>query len=431
MSVKINSLQAENVKRIRAVKLEPTANGLTIIGGRNNQGKTSVLDSIAWALGGNKFRPSQPARDGSVIPPKLHLELSNGLIVERAGKNGSLKVVDPNGQKAGQQLLDEFVEYLALDLPRFMEASTKEKADILLKIIGIGDQLIEMSTKESQLYNRRLEIGRIADQKAKHAKELPFYSDAPAELISPSDLIREQQEILARNGENQRKRMHAEKLEHQAAAFQTQVDDLTSRLSAAKAQLAEAMRDLEIARMSAEDLQDESTEELEQNIRDIEAINTKVRSNLNKEHAEDEAAEYRKQYDTLTSEIEKLREDRRALLNGADMPLPGLSVEDGALIYQGQQWDNMSGSDQLRVATAIVRRLNPECGFVLLDKLEQMDLDTLREFGAWLESEGLQAIATRVSTGDECSIIIEDGYVQGMEIPKAEPLRKTWKKGEF
>lgn len=113
------------------------------------------------------------------------------------------------------------------------------------------------------------------------------------------------------------------------------------------------------------------------------------------------------------------------------MPLPGLSVENGELIYQGQQWDNMSGSDQLRVATAIVRRLNPNCGFVLLDKLEQMDLDTLREFGAWLESEGLQAIATRVSTGDECSIIIEDGYVQGMEIPKSEPLRKTWKKGEF
>ena len=431
MSVKINSLQAENVKRIRAIKLEPTANGLTIIGGRNNQGKTSVLDSIAWALGGNKFRPSQPARDGSTIPPKLHLELSNGLIVERAGKNGSLKVVDPNGQKAGQQLLDEFVEYLALDLPRFMEASTKEKADILLKIIGVGDRLIEMSTKESQLYNRRLEIGRIADQKAKYAKELPFFTDAPENMISPSELIRQQQEILARNSENQRKRMHAETLERQAAALQTQVDDLMSRLNVAKAELAETMRDLEIARTSAEDLQDESTEELEQNIRDIEVINTKVRSNLNKEHAEDEAAEYRKQYDALTSEIEKLREDRRALLNGADMPLPGLSVEDGTLIYQGQQWDNMSGSDQLRVATAIVRRLNPECGFVLLDKLEQMDLDTLREFGTWLESEGLQAIATRVSTGDECSIIIEDGYVQGMEIPKTEPPRKTWKKGEF
>ena len=54
----------------------------------------------------------------------------------------------------------------------------------------------------------------------------------------------------------------------------------------------------------------------------------------------------------------------------------------------------------------------PKCGFVLLDKLEQMDLNTLNEFGKWLEHEGLQAIATRVSTGDECSIIIEDGMVK-------------------
>jgi hypothetical protein len=72
----------------------------------------------------------------------------------------------------------------------------------------------------------------------------------------------------------------------------------------------------------------------------------------------------------------------------------------------------MSGAEQLIVSASIVRRLNPECGFVLLDKLEQLDLDTLNRFGEWLEKEGLQAIATRVSTGDECSIIIEDGIVQ-------------------
>lgn len=68
------------------------------------------------------------------------------------------------------------------------------------------------------------------------------------------------------------------------------------------------------------------------------------------------------------------------LLNGADLPLTGLGVEDGSLTYNGKHWQDMSGSDQLRVATAIVRRLNPDCGFVLLDKLEQMDLATLAEF---------------------------------------------------
>ena len=105
-------------------------------------------------------------------------------------------------------------------------------------------------------------------------------------------------------------------------------------------------------------------------------------------------------------------------------------MEDGELVYHGQKWDNMSGSEQLKVSTAIVRRLNPECGFVLLDKLEQMDLDTLHEFGQWLEQEGLQAIATRVSTGGECSLIIEDGYVAGQEHPAAEE-KKEWKAGVF
>ena len=102
MSMKINKLEIENVKRVRAVKIEPAANGLTIIGGDNGQGKTSVLDSIAWALGGESFRPSAPGREGSMVPPYLHVVLSNGLVVERKGKNSDLKVTDPSGEKAGQ-----------------------------------------------------------------------------------------------------------------------------------------------------------------------------------------------------------------------------------------------------------------------------------------------------------------------------------------
>ena len=66
----------------------------------------------------------------------------------------------------------------------------------------------------------------------------------------------------------------------------------------------------------------------------------------------------------------------------------------------------------------------------LLDKLEQMDRKTLQEFGEWLEAEGLQAIATRVSTGDECSIIIEDGYVVGQEHPE-EPQPKHGRQVHF
>jgi len=186
--------------------------------------------------------------------------------------------------------------------------------------------------------------------------------------------------------------------------------------------------DLEIARKSALDLHDESTEELEQNISNIEEINRKVRANLDKEKAEDDAKTYRDQYNSLTKDLEDVREKKAELLNAAELPLPELSVKEGELIYKGQKWDNMSGSDRLKVSTAIVRKLNPNCGFVLLDKLEQMDLATLAEFGSWLQAEGLQAIATRVSTGGECQIIIEDGKVKDAEEPLAP---KAWTKGAF
>ena len=167
---------------------------------------------------------------------------------------------------------------------------------------------------------------------------------------------------------------------------------------------------MDIARKDAQDLIDESTQEIEESIANIEQINLKVRANLDKDKAEEDAKGYREQYRELDLVIEGIRKQKRDLLTNADLPLPGLSVEDGELLYLGQRWDNMSGSQQLQVATAIVRKLKPECGFVLIDKLEQMDQLTLMEFGAWLEQEGLQAIATRVSTGEECSVIIQDGY---------------------
>lgn len=432
MSVTITALEAENVKRIKAVALTPAPTGLTLVGGNNNQGKTSVLDALAWALGGDRFRPNAAQRDGAVAPAHLKVTLSNGVIVERKGKNSTLTVTDPTGRRSGQQLLNAFIEPLALDLPRFMEASDKEKADILLRIIGIGTELHVRDLEIKSLYDKRTFTGQLAQQKKHFAEELIYYPEAPEEPVSASDLIHQQQEILARNGENQRKRNQLVQLTDLLERQKKVVADLEFQLSTEKQRLTTMQADVKIAQTSAENLRDESTAELEASIRSIEETNQKVRANLEKARAEDEAAQYASDYDKLTEAITQKRADRMALLNGADLPLPELSVEDGALTYKGKHWRDMSGSDQLRVAAAIVRRLNPDCGFVLLDKLEQMDMTTLTEFGRWLEAEHLQAIATRVSTGSECQIIIEDGMVKDAEPPVTEkPQPRSWTKGAF
>lgn len=436
--IKINKLEIENVKRVKAVRLKPSDTGLTIIGGNNNQGKTSVLDAITWALGGNRYKPSNATREGSVIPPNLKITMSNGLVVERKGKNSDLKVIDPRGEKAGQQLLDSFVEELALNLPKFMNQTSKEKATTLLQIIGVGDKLAELEGKEREVYNQRHAIGQIADQKEKYAKEQIYYPDIPDEIISASDLIKKQQEILAKNGQNQTHRRNLRELETNQLLDQEKYDQIAAKIEELlneKSKLGSSINtraeQIELAKKTVEELQDESTAELEASIENIEQTNEKIRANLSKEKAEEDAQEYRDQYSRLTTEITNLREQKRELLDNANLPLEGLSVEDGELIYKGFKWDSMSGADQLKVSTAIVRKLNPKCGFVLMDKLEQMDLDTLKDFGSWLEKEGLQVIATRVSKGDECSIIIEDGYVVGQENEEIEEEKPKWKAGEF
>lgn len=425
--MKIAKLELENVKRVRAVTLEPKLTGLTVIGGRNGQGKTSILDAIAWALGGEKFRPSSPSRDDSVLPPRLEVHLDNGIVVIREGKNSALKVIDPTGQRAGQQLLDQFVEKLALDLPRFMSAPPKEKAKILLQVIGMEREVAALDQAEDEAYNRRRAIGQIADQKQKYARELPEYPEAPEEAVSVSELIARQQEILRRNAENDQHRRNLQELKANQELLRSKKESLLERIAALQEELSGVEGSLQtlterivVGQQKVSRLQDASTEALEADIRNAEEINRKVRANLDKQKALDDGEACAQQYAALSQEIEDIRRKRAELLAAAPLPLPELSVEQGELRYRGKAWDCMSASDQLRVSAAIARAVNPQCRFILLDKLEQLDLETLNDFGRWLEQEGLQAICTRVSTGSECEIIISDGVAHEQAVPSGQ-----------
>lgn len=414
--VKISSLELENVKRVRALSLEPTADGLTVIGGGNGQGKTSVLDAIAWALGGNRKRPDRPTREGSATPAQLRVELSNGIVVERKGKNGALTVTDPEGRRAGQALLDSFVEELAIDLPRFMAMSDREKADELLGIVGIGEELERLDRDLERARSARLAKGQEKRAMAKVAKDAPWYPEAPEELVSAADLLAEQQAAQATNMENERLRTAADRAEREherAVAALSEAEralaDASERAEEARRAASATSKSARAAREMADACVDADTSDLDERIAGVDAVNERVRANRERARLQEDSERAEAEYRSLDAECEAIQRQRVELLEGADMPLEGLSVDDGRLMYRGAAWGEMSGSEQLRVATAIVRRVKPECGFVLVDKLEQMDPATLREFGEWAQSQGLQVIGTRVATDETCTVVIEDG----------------------
>jgi chromosome segregation ATPase len=458
-AIKITRLQLENVKRVKCVNLTPEANGLTVIGGNNGQGKTSVLDGLAYLLGGEKYRPSKLQRDGAMNPAELRVELSNGLVVERKGKNASLTVTDPSGKKHGQALLDSFRDELSINLPKFLNASGKEKAKTLLAILGIGDQLAKLDDEEAKTYEERTIIGREADRKGAYAAELPWHNDAPSAHIAVSELVAQLQAVNSRNAErenrrnaNRAKNIEAEQATATALAQVARLENIEKHATAerekAQAEYVRAVNAAEIARndriaqiasglqrekdtteaaktkaseLAADALkiqhveENETTETITEQINNAETVNAKITTNAAKKRALDDARLAADEYSNYTARIESIRARRMALLDGANLPLPGLSVSGGDLTFNGRAWDCMAQSEQIRVAVAIVRRLKPECGFVLMDGLEALDTAQLAELSAWMIGEGMQGISTRVSTGDECTIVIEDGTVKSEE----------------
>ena len=416
----ITLIEATNFKRLKAVRIEPSEKGLTVISGKNGQGKTSVLDAIAFAFGGKKYCPSNPRREGAVGDTMIRIETDNGLIIERKGKNLDLVVTDSTGKRHGQALLDAFISEFAINLPKFMNSSDKDKADTLLQILGIGDKLSELDKDVKAKYDTRTVIGRQADQKSKAAKDMPYHDDVGEEPVSAKELIEKSQAILSRNGvkenakrELERSRQAVEQNNEQIASLRNQIESINKQIAG----LEDSNKRLQesIALAEKEDYTLESTDEIQKQIDEIEETNRKINENRERTRRIAEADELRKQYDALTCEIEQIRKDRIALLNGVDLPYPGLSVEDGVLTLDGKSWDCFSSSQQLIVGTAIASRLNPDCKFVLLDKLEQLDRETMEEFDKWLAEQDIQSIATRVGNDDDASIVIEDGEIEGQE----------------
>lgn len=426
--VKICAFELENVKRVRAVDLMPKLYGLTVIGGNNAQGKTSILDAIAYALGGERMRPTAMKNDEGQSDPKIRIELSNGILVERKGKNSSLTVTDKTGQKQGQKLLDAFVGEFALNLPRFLNLREEEKALEILRNAGIDEQLEKLDEAEKTAMDKRRAAGQVAERKEHAAAEMPEFPEAPEAEQSAGELMEEVAALQARNQTRaevrnaiERAKMEAQRAMDIQRAADAEVEALRRKLEEAEREAVAANQNAIAKRAEAAAMRqpdaDEDAAPLLARLNTLEADNAKVRANLSKRAAIEEAADYRAEWESCNAEVQKIRDERIHLLAEVEMPLPELGLAPSnsgkpVLTYEGKRWDSMATSEQLKVATAIAAAANDKCGFVLLDRLEALDKDQLEAFGDWLALRGLQAICTRVSTGEECTIVIEDGMIK-------------------
>jgi chromosome segregation ATPase len=296
-----------------------------------------------------------------------------------------------------------------------MRGTDKERADLLIKHMGIGEKLEALIVREKKLYDERTLVSRDAKRKKQLADALPTYAQAPEERLDMRELIQRERELAADNA------AHAAKVDKMASirdagiSKRAEIEELQHRIDAAKAELDKLSSDYLAIKSEVSAFVPHDLTALESQINNAEAINKMVEANLTASAAEKEAAAIAKEEQDLTDAINEAREQRTKLTESIVMPLPELRIVEGELMYRGQKWDCMSGSERLKVSTAISRAFKPECGFVLIDELEQMDWKTLSEFDAWARGNGIQIIGAMVCDDDKSGenvIIIEDGRVK-------------------
>jgi hypothetical protein len=405
--MKIITLTAENIKRLKAVDITP-AEHVQIVGGRNAQGKTSVLDAIWLALGGGPAArtTSRPIRDGE-DKASVRLDLGD-LVVTRtwSGDKTALKVESADGAKYGspQGVLDALVGRLSFDPLEFTRLSPREQVAALLDLVDLDVDLDALATERQQAYDDRVEIGR----QGKAIGDVPApVAGVPDEEVSAADLI-----TRIRNAEQTSRTFNELRTATEQAA--DDLERLEKKVADAKAYLKDCATD------AAKVKDGEDTAPLEEQLSAVEETNRAVRRNAEIRTQTAKKAALRKQYDALTKAIDGLDKSKSSALAKAKFPVDGLGFDVEGVSYQGIPFSQASSAEQIRVSLAMAMSLNPKLRVIRILDGSLLDPENLALITDMAKTNDYQIWLEKVGDSDGVGVVIEDGQVASVD---GEPVQ--------
>jgi hypothetical protein len=426
--MKILSLTSENIKRLKAVEIAPGGSHVAVVG-RNEQGKSSVLDSIMYALGGKGEVCERPIRDGQSAA-KIVIDLDEYTVTRTftAAGGGSLKVVAKNGKiSSPQAVLDGLVGALTFDPLEFTRR--KDQADVLRKLVGLDTSALE--AEHDKVYFERTEIGRQADALAgkiggQHPKDLPSAETdvkdilaARAEVAKKNDVIRSvwntRDEI--RRGIDLTKR------------DQITQDELIQSL---ERQLEEARKKRLLLNVQCASLEDqlkalvvppfEDLAVFDKQVLDAQTTNAAIRVNNELKSNVAMRDSLMIQYNGKTKRLDDIEAQIDKILASVKYPIEGLGFSStGTVTFNGVPFDQLSTAQRLKISAAIGIALNPKLRVMLIRDGSVLDDDTLAALVSIAGEHDTQLWIERVGKsldGELPGVIIEDGSVLSSTLPQ-------------
>lgn len=397
--MKIVTLQSENIKKIKAIEITPTDNTV-VISGKNGQGKSSILDSIFYALGGKDKIPAKPIRNGE---KKAEIKIDLGeYIVKRifTEKDNRLEVMSKAGAKypSPQALLDEITGKLSFDPLEFSTKKPKEQRQILIDLAGLN--LDEQNEKRDQLYQERTIVGREGQNMQKYTddeiKEAEKHSSQ--DEVNISEAVEELRKAEENNAMYNNISAVAKDAKNNIQELEEKLKTVKSNLEAAEKRL-KSMSIIEI-------------DPLKNKIETAEEANAKIRNA--KRVAEDNAKlqEKRQEYENLSEQIKLIDDTKKQILEAAEMPIKGLSIDDDGVIYNGIPFNQISSAEQLKVSLSIAMAMNPKLRVIRIMDGSLLDDDNFKMIGEMAKENDYQIWIEKVDSSGKVGFYIEDGELK-------------------
>ncbi len=419
--MKLIRLEASNIKRLKAVAIETNGRPVMILGGKNGQGKTSVLDSIEYALGG-KPDVTQPIRQGEdkarVVVETEDLVVTRvftagGSRLEVQGKAGELRHVI----KSPQALLDKLVGKLAFDPLAFSRMDAKAQVETLKSLVGVDFSKLDEERRKA--YDERTSINREIKALRAQADGMPNHPDAPVEEVSVSELAEELERRMEQNRTNEEKRrkvtvaaQEEQRLRHSVADIEREIEELRKRLDTEKERLAEAAKKHESWKKLADGLEDAKPEEIRDQLRNAEGVNAKVRENQKRLSILSQVERKEAEAQLYNDRIAAIDAEKSETLAKANFPVNGLAFDENGVTFGGIPFAQCSSAEQLRVSVAMGLSLHRDLKLLLIRDGSLLDADSLRMVEEMAKAADATIMIERVGEGAECSVIIEDGEVK-------------------
>lgn len=392
--MRIIELKSSNIKRLKAIELHlDDKKNLVMITGKNAQGKSSILDSIWYALGGKKAVPGKPIREGE---EKAEIEINlDGYIVKRTfTEKGSYLVVtnkDGSAYSNPQAFLDYIISNLAFDPLEFTKLEPRKQVDTLAKTVGLD--ISEFDAKKKELTQERVGVGREIKAVSKFT---------PEQVTEAKETVERLKELPSLN--------EAMSAYQSATAEMQSYTNAQEAINVAEAQIKELQE--KVAKLKEVKKPENDLVKMKSDLESLEQLG-KTRNDAQRILEDNKLVEEKQVvYDKLTADLVSIDEQKATKLSEAKMPIDGLSWTEEAVLYQEIPFDQISAAEQLRVSMAIAMATNPKLKVILIRDGSLLDSDNLAVIEEMAKGQDFQIWIEKIDESGKVGIYVEDGEIK-------------------